>query len=247
MWTRFTPALASIAACSLGAARLPAQDLIMNGGFEAGLAGWSVSGAPTTGGCQTNWQTSPTGGIPGVHDGNAGTGCMGVGGPFAGALSAYNSFDGAGPLNFILTQSFVIPFGVTSARLRFSEAARHAIAAGAEAREFNAFLIGGAEVINPFRYVATPGGTSAAGAGHDWTSWDFDVTTFAMGNSGGVTLAFEAMVPQSSTGPAGIGLDDVSFEVRTGAVVPEPASIVLVASGLLFVGGLAVRRRGRRS
>lgn len=241
MWTRLV--VTPVIALSLGTAPVAAQNLILNGGFEAGLAGWTVIGGPTTGGCQTNWQASTTGGTPGVFDGNPGTGCMGVGGPFAGTMSAYNSFDGSGPLSYILTQSFVIPTGVTSARLRFSEAARHFIFDGSESREFNAYLFSGVEVIRPFAYVADPGGAFDAGAGHDWLSWDLDVTTFAAANAGGVTLAFEAYVPQAFTGPGGIGLDEVSFDVTTESVVPEPASVVLVASGLLFIGGVAARRR----
>ena len=59
-----------------------------------------------------------------------------------------------------------------------------------------------------------------------------------------MTIVFDAYVPETFTGPAGIGLDEVSLDVRTdGAVVPEPASVVLLASGLLFIGGVAARRR----
>ncbi len=244
-WMRL---VSPVLALSLGAVPLAAQNLIVNGGFEAGLSGWSVSGATSRGSCEKNWNTNGTGGTPsGTYYAPGGTDCMGVGTAYAGTMSAFNSFDGRGPLNYYLTQSFVMPGGVTDARLRFTEAARHAIFAGRASRTLDVFLISTSGAVNPFTYTAAPGGTFATGAGHDWTSHDLDITSFALANAGdGMTIVFEAYVPEAFSGPAGMGLDEVSVDVRTGgSVVPEPASIVLLGSGLLFIGGVAARRRNR--
>jgi hypothetical protein len=227
-----------------------AQNMIVNGGFEAGLSGWSVVGAPSggAGGCAINWTAGSDAGTPGVYPSpSTPTGCMGVGPAYAGSLAAYNSFDGPGPLFYGIYQSFILPTTVTSATLSFTESAWHSIFAGSLPRTFRVNVGNGSTSLTPWAYIALPGGDFGAGLGHGWTSHSFDMSAFAVANAGGfMVVAFEATVPQGFTGPAGIGLDEVRFDVRAG-VVPEPGSIVLLATGLVGMAGVAVRRRAKNS
>ena len=74
----------------------------------------------------------------------------------------------------------------------------------------------------------------------DWVSHSTDVTNALLGNAGQtVTLRISNVVPESFTGPAGFGNDDISLDIAISAV-PEPGSLALVG---LALAGLAVSRR----
>ena len=254
--TVFRPPLAAsvvaasvAAAIAVAAAPLRAQNLIVNGDFESGdLSGWSRSGPLAGTSCAANWRVSshPAGTPAGDYSENPGNGtwCLSVGGPPQGSFAAYNSFDGgfATPFTFRLEQGFVVPSGVVGASLSFTDALRWdydlfpSFPGGV--KTFAVTLVGPGDVTLATLHAFA---TAADGVGgYDWTPRAFDVTAL-LAPRAGQTLAvrFDATIPAPFVGPAGIGLDAVALEVTA---VPEPATLALLAGGLLVVAAAA---RGR--
>ena len=79
---------------------------------------------------------------------------------------------------------------------------------------------------------------TSSNSGGFWTQWAAKSATFVADNSS-VTFQFKDIV--SAADGYDLGLDAVS--VSEVSVTPEPASIALVATGLLGVAGVARRRR----
>jgi hypothetical protein len=84
-------------------------------------------------------------------------------------------------------------------------------------------------------FVFDNSGTSAADMG-----WVDRTVADLLATDGTMYLQFTSLTPGFS-GPA---LDDVRL-VGTQSVVPEPSTVVLLASGLLGLGGVGLRRRRR--
>ena len=214
-----------------------ASELLTNGNFESGtLSGWSASsiGSPI----------SPAGGCPSEGRGwNASTfsntGCSGVAAPL-GTTAAYAMNDGPGATSYILEQSFLVPNSTVSAA--FSFALSSVSFYGGDPRTLSVNIFNGATLIGGLALYTVPYNDSDA-------SWEtFSGSTNLLNGFGGQTLSirFTNFSPQAWTGPAGIGLDDVSLTATTGAPsVPEPASWALMIAGFGLVGS-AMRRRAHK-
>jgi hypothetical protein len=212
-----------------------AQELIVNGGFETGnLTGWTTTGHGTSGTCPSaprDWNVGTSGGA---------TGCSDPGAPPSGTFAAYNMFDGPSAMFYAMTQSFLVPTGLAAANLSWKDAAVWNV--NGLPRTFSVFLLdGGMSVVaTPFQFAASGGGSYA------WTARAYDVTSVLQAYQGQMmSLQFHVAIPQTWTGPAGLGVDDVSLRVETQQVVPEPISMVLLGTGL--VGIAAARRRRQRT
>jgi PEP-CTERM motif len=214
-----------------------AAGLLTNGDFETGtLSGWSASsiGSPI----------SPTGGCPAQGRGwNASTfsntGCSGVAAPL-GTTAAYAMNDGPGATSYILEQSFLVPNSTVSAA--FSFALSSVSFYSGNVRTLSADIFNGASLVGNLALYNVPFGDSD-------DSWQiFSGSTNLLNAFSGQTLSirFTNFSPDTWTGPAGIGLDNVSLTATTGIPsVPEPASWALMIAGFGLVGA-AMRRRVAR-
>jgi len=213
---------------ALSASTAGAQNVIVNGGFETGnLSGWTTSGLGTTSTCPIgprDWNVSNTG---------SATGCTAVANPVSGSFAAYNMYDGPGPLEYTLSQSFLVPTGVTTAQLNFLYTFTNPSDA---TREFGFRLLDGSTSI--FSQAVGHGGTVP------WTAYTSNLSALLAAQGGEtLTLQYYSNIPRSWSGPAGLGLDAVSLNVQAVTATPEPASVVLLATGMLGVFGVARRRR----
>lgn len=212
-------------ACGVAAAA-PAE-LISNGGFETGtLAGWTTSGLGTTGTCPSvgrDWNVS--------NSGDA-TGCLAAGNPTGSAFAAYVMNDG-GVTNTVykLSQSFVVPTGVISAALGWSDSSVSSYSG--DARKFTVDILDGVTVVANIYNYSVPFSDSDTG----WDVRTFDITSLLAAHGGEtLTLLFSNTIAQVWTGPAGLGLDDVTLTADAVAAIPEPGVLALFGLALFGLG-----------
>lgn len=229
---------AFLATALLSAVPTVAAEVLTNGGFESGnLNGWTRTG-PSSGGCGTNYTVGSTGTT---------TGCTGFSPygsfvtPTEGSFAAYNSLDGSAGSTYAISQTVLLPNSIGDATISWSDAA----AGGSgwnwpQPRTFSVDLFDGAALIGNV-YSATFTNNNGAGFFQGWTIRSVDVMSLLSGFGGeSVTLRFSNYIPQSSTGPASFGLDNVSFDVTA---VPEPGMIGLFGLGIVGLAGLRRRKR----
>jgi hypothetical protein len=209
-------------------------NLISNGDFETGtFAGWTVSTTnpdQSGGGCNQGWVVANVG---------IATGCLAVANPL-GTYAAYQSFDGTGPKTRTLSQTFVVPtFG--SAMLSFSQTYDFNVVLSNETpRTFDVNLTSASGTQNVFHFVSPTGFDTGI---TPWAQQSVDLTAALTGLAGqSVELAFVSTIPETFSGPAGFGLDNVRLEATPASSnVPEPSSLALI--GLAAAGLGLVRRR----
>jgi hypothetical protein len=228
-----------VAALALSASALvPAHaDVLTNGGFESGnSAGWSIGGAGTSG-CDANFSVASSG---------AAAGCTGYApipsgfvGPQSGQYAAYAAFDGNGPENHTLTQTFGVPVGLNGATVTWFDALGFGTGwSFPVSRVYTVDLLNSSNAV-----VANLWSESFSGGGtyHDWTGHSVDISAYLASLSGqNASLRFNLYVPQSFTGPGVFALDTVSIDAH----VPEPDSIALLALGMLGLGFVRRARKG---
>lgn len=201
---------------ALGSAdRAAAVELISNGDFETGdLTGWSSSGSGLGNGFAIN---------DGSFDPAGPSGPLA---PIAGSFDVVSSQNGFG-LN-LLTESFVIPTGVASATISWSDRIRNfGLLYSDPNQEFRVLLRDAAGVEIAEVYSTDPGDPLQQ-VGPNARS--FDVTALAQSLEGqSIMLAFEQ---QDSLFFFNVTVDDVSFDVTP---IPEPSAAVLFAAGALLV------------
>lgn len=215
-------------------------EILANGGFEAGVFSPWTRTLLGAGSCDTDWTLCTSG---------AASGCIGFApygsfvSPVEGRFAAYNSFDGNGPQTFRLQQAVIVPTGVASATLQWTQAVGIGNAgSGGLPRTFLVQILDATAssvlaTVDSQSYPPGPGQTLF----QDWNARTFDVTAVLQSLEGAtIRLAFSNVIPQSFTGPASFALDAVSLDVQ---LVPEPGSALLLGSGLLGIGSA---RRGRR-
>lgn len=194
------------------------MELVANGGFETGtLASWSTSGLVGSGPCpiaNQDWNVSTSGGA---------TQCSGVSNPVGSTYAAYVMNDGTGPLTYQLFQSIFVPLGTTDGTLSFDWTSNNSFDAG---RMLSVVLNG----ITVF--------TSSTSGNFGWTPVATDVSALLAAAAGSsITLQFDNFIPSTWTGPAGLGLDNVSVQAQ----VPEPG--VLGLFGVALLGAAFARKR----
>jgi hypothetical protein len=205
-----------------------AQNLISNGGFEAGLTGWNVNNSGLGGVTASSTTTGPFSGL-----GNAG--------PASGSFFALTDQTGAGVHTFSqdfstsgggVTVSFDMfvndydggPF--CSAGLNTSAGAAECARVDVLTAGSGAFSTGAGLISNLYM-----GADSPLGGGHPYIHYSFNLGLA----SGDYTLRFGEADNQNFFN---MGVDNVEVVNNT----PEPASLALLGSGLLGIGG-AVRRK----
>ncbi len=216
--------------------------LILNGGFESGFTSWTRS--DLAGGDGTfilqSGTTSPVNGDP-------------VPAPPGGSFAAMT--DALGPGSHALYQDFIVPAGTVSAELRFdlflgnrgddfyspnpasldfgapafNQQARVDILVGSS----NAFSVLPADVLQNV-FQTKPGDPLVSG----YTTIVVDLSSLFAAR-GGQTLRLR-FAEVDNVAPFQMGVDNVSL-----TAVPEPASVVLCGTGLLF--GIVRSLRNRRS
>ena len=174
-----------------------ANELIFNGGFELGFAGWTTIDPAQP---FIPWLIGQAG------DG-AGFGMQPVL-PQEGAQVAWNGFDGAAASEFLLIQEFSVPAEASSATLSWKDRVQWNFFAPEplEPREYFVFLVDGANNLVFVDGIFT--GTVPAGAVDlGWRDRTFDMTPYAGQD---VVLVFYEFIPEDFTGPGQLEIDAVS-------------------------------------
>jgi hypothetical protein len=231
----------------LSALPVHAQQLITNGGFEAGFTGWTRAdqvGSDGTFFLQTG-TTSPVNGFP-------------VPAPPQGTQAAMTDAQAGG--SHVLYQDFTIPAGTLSGSLSFSlyinsgndfiapatldwagptlnQQARVDIMTSAA----TPFSVAAADIVQNF-FQTLPGGALESG----YTTFTFDISALLAARQGQTLRLRFAEVDNVSF--FNLGVDQVSLQASPlASVAPEPSALaLLLTAGSLAAVRCAVRRKRSR-
>ena len=231
--------LAHVLVCLVSTAATARADLISNGGFELGFTGWTVVNEAGSSG---NWFVQS-----GTFSPTSGFAVPPPPGPTHAAMT-----DQSGPGSHALLQTFVVPGAQSSVVLSFDlfRGNQNGAYFNPNSLDFNtnpnqqarvdiltagagAFDLGAAVVDNVFQ---TKPGDPAIDA--TYLHYMFNITS-AVGLGGTFQLRFAETDNQFFFQ---LGVDNVSV-VNTPAAVPEPAAILLLATGLALVALIGLNRK----
>lgn len=240
----------ALAIVLLAASILRGAELLTNGGFETGdFTGWVASVRPGSGGdlFVFDGMVAPISALRLTSD-------IVVAGPRSGTWYALTDQGGIGA--YALTQAFVVPLSPTRVTFRFSFFAQtsapavvinpigldYGVPCGQGGCPTNQHatvdLIGGGQDVfttsairNFYKGADTVGGATAA-----YTDYVFDITDDVT-PGGTYRIRFGEV---DNNGFFQMGVDDVGVDAQS--LVPEPGSIVLLASAVLAIGTSAWRR-----
>ncbi|WP_145266344.1 S8 family serine peptidase [Tautonia plasticadhaerens] len=177
-------------------------NLLTNGSFEAGsFSGWT---AIETAGPFVPWQVSGAG---------AGSGFFPPTSPQDGEFVAWNGFDGAGPMEYLLYQDVSIPAEATTATLEWQDRVQWDFTlegSSALARDYEVTVLDPADdSVLATLYSFTTGPESSDPFGDTgWLSHSVDVSAF-IGQD--IRLQFRQVIPEPFFGPGQYELDGVSL------------------------------------
>jgi hypothetical protein len=204
-------------AIALGGGILSADEMIHNGGFQGGMTSWQTSGPGSTNSCDQQW-----------HTGTSGCGLTSSG----SAPAAYTAGLYSDSVRN-LYQEFVVPYSVQSATLSWYDTI---FWIGLLPTTYSVFFTDANS-----QNVGDAYALSASTLSQGWTRKELDVTgILGQHLSEQLTLNFKLTVPDLTF--AANGLDKVSLST-TAAVVPEPASVVLLVTVLAGLAGLTQVRK----
>jgi hypothetical protein len=220
-----------------------ATNVILNGGFESGLANWNTAIVSTSVSSIANTNLSPCG--TSWYLASTGSTCSSVANA-VGTGAAYSAFDGYGASNSLpsyaavlydLYQEFVVPNGIETAQLSWLDSV--ATNYSGRSRTFTVAILDLSDNSSYTANLRDFGGLSNVNE-NTFTARNVDVTSLLQPLAGrNVQLKFQLYIPQYFTGPAGIGLDDVALNIQT-AEVAEPSTF-----GLVLVAGVVLLKRSR--
>ncbi len=200
---------------------LAGTQLVTNGDFEAGDAsGWLVSGGLGQN-CDSDWAVNATGE----------TGCVTIGDNASPA--AYCALDGDGPKEHVLSQVVHVPSTTYAGALSFRYAATWSIIGAGRQLRVDFYSTDGA-LLSSASTLSFEGSDQ-----RPWSAVSVDVSsTLAAHRGEDVVLYVSVVVPESFTGPGGIGIDDISLVAESYRIVQDGAA---VAPG----GSLALGSEGK--
>jgi len=214
-------ALIALSFIAMPTAQATPIELVTNGGFETGsFAGWSVINTGN-GGCGTNaWTVNGTG----AHGCTNNVGNMPA--PSSGSFAAYNTFDGPASTMSIAQQISIGNFNTAS--LSFLNTVRMNIRGLARTLSIDIYDITNTNLL------ANLFSQSYQNINQGWSANLLDVSAQLAGLKGQTaTLRVSTIIPQSFTGPAGFGIDDISLTTTN---VPTPTTLALLGLGLVGLG-----------
>lgn len=231
--------LIALGACAVALAGSASANVLVNGGFETGdFTGWTEVTASGANGCDTDWYVSTTD-----------TECQftntQLNSAIEGEFAAYNSFDGGGPKDFTIEQTFTLGSSLASAMLDFQYTVGWDFSLGGNATEARIFTLSFVDAMDNLigdAFTLTIDPANGETGFIDWTAVSVDVSALLSAFVGqDITLVANVNVPQDFTGPGSFGLDALALNVNE---VPLPAAFWL---GLLGFGGLMRLSKARRS
>jgi len=242
--SRIAPSVIAAAMTLCLAAPAHASELIVNGGLEAGFSSWTLADSLGSDGAfflQTGAASPVNGDVVPV--------------PPSGTRAAMT--DSQGPGSHVMYQDFIVPLLVGSVTLDFDlfvgnraplfatpavgldwttpalnqQARVDILAAGTDP-----FSVAGADVLlNVFQTM--PGDSFPLA----YLAQSIDLSAF-LGAHAGETLRLR-FAEADNVGPFQLGVDNVSLTTESPQAVPEPASLLLIGTGLAALGSRRLRRR----
>jgi hypothetical protein len=193
------------------------SSLIVNGSFETGdFTGWTTN---VTGSPFVPWLVSPAG---------AGSGFFAPTSPQDGTFDAWNGFDGAGPLEFTMSQDVTLPAGATAVTLSWNDRVQWNFFTATLPRTYDV------EALNPATnavlatvYSFSTGNPATNPFGDTgWQAHTADLSAFAGAT---IRLQFHEFIPETFTGPGQIEFDAINISATPSAAEADVYSFALSA------------------